>query len=1219
MAAPPTALQHRFVFGLNVSVSQNCQFIDDTNVVYVAGYNVVLYNVLDRKQRFLHSFSGPEEQCEGFTCLAICPSKRFLAVAEKGEKPLVHFFDLKTLRKRKTVTHENAIGKCEIVAMQFSQDNETLVALCGRPDWSMLAWRWQKARKVHEEKLAETGANEQLHHLSLNPMDTDTVIVAGARRLMGFRLSAENGVQPMRLNYTEMMSDEADITALTWLKHPPDHMVLGNSKGQLGLFQSGVFHCYLAVTLGGGGGSLGGSRHEEVGVSALTATTTGLVVGGTDASFVYLSRAGDGEIGKPSMFQVMQRWQVEGQQAPPIFLAPSPSQDALYAVFKDAQLLRVGIREPSAIRGEEMRPVVSSFHGPAPIRGLDVCVRKPLAVTASADRTIRLWDFQEHQQELCRVFSEEPGAVALHPSGHHLIAAFPDKLKLMNILMDDLRVFREIPMKMCKEVQFANGGHYFAAASASGVVSVFNFYTGERLVDLRGHSNKVKCVFWTEDDSILITCGQDGAVYQWDWEEGKRLGEFVQKAHSYNSALASQDAIFVSGSDLFLKELDPQELQVVKDLDTQVVLSQIALTRSEHLMLAATGVEGTPAMIRAYGFPVGAEFVEYPCLGGAATRLRLSYDDRLLIATDATGCIALMDVKDRQDRTKRSLASMHRDSMPWSEEVLVTRTDLEEKSTQMSELRNKVDELQLHSEYQQRLKDMAYTEKIKEVQEKFMQNVEQEKNKYELLREEKNDAELEFEERLKHMEDRHQHELQDEENTYQEQIMKEVEDYQQLVQERNEQQQRWEQQRATLISTHERYVHELTEDFEAKLEEDKQMRMQLDEELQETVKETREMKNQLEDDIDTEIEHLRDRYETQLNHERELTLRYKGENGIMKKKFTVLQKNIEDQKDEIKTRADKEEDLNVKIKGLESEIKAHKREIKTRDETIGDKEKRIYELKKKNQELEKFKFVLDYKIKELKRQIEPREAEIGTMKGQIKDMDGELEQYHRSNAQLDLLIGDMREKLDEMQHTIVQQRKRIGDYESTVRRFKGDLHKCVQFIQDPEKLKDSMQNLMGEHLQGDIAHDGIDTNVQHEYQRHQDFLERTFQALKDKYAMDTAAHEADTNGVMMANMALIREINTQREQNRTMKQALQTQLAARQRLRLIHGLGPEESRKSAVGGGPEAVRRAMEENKARIAHLREVLQSLESQLQSQQSRPTSREILPPVERNVPQV
>merc|ERR1711988_1417661 len=110
-------------------------------------------------------------------------------------------------------------------------------------------------------------------------------------------------------------------------------------------------------------------------------------------------------------------------------------------------------------------------------------------------------------------------------------------------------------------------------------------------------------------------------------------------------------------------------------------------------------------------------------------------DDRVLIATDETGCVVAFDVKDRSDtsvstKDLKSLSVVQRVGepiMPWSEEVLITRSDLEEKNTSMAENRAKVEELQLHNEYQLRLRDMSYSEKVKEIQEKFMQDVEQEK------------------------------------------------------------------------------------------------------------------------------------------------------------------------------------------------------------------------------------------------------------------------------------------------------------------------------------------------------------------------------------------------------------------------------------------------------------------------------------------------------------
>ena len=53
--------------------------------------------------------------------------------------------------------------------------------------------------------------------------------------------------------------------------------------------------------------------------------------------------------------------------------------------------------------------------------------------------------------------------------------------------------------------------------------------------------------------------------------------------------------------------------------------------------------------------------------------------------------------------------------LAFAEEILVTKSNLEEKISLMNDLRAKVEELTLHNEYQLRLKDMSYAEKIKEV------------------------------------------------------------------------------------------------------------------------------------------------------------------------------------------------------------------------------------------------------------------------------------------------------------------------------------------------------------------------------------------------------------------------------------------------------------------------------------------------------------------------
>ena len=269
--------------------------------------------------------------------------------------------------------------------------------------------------------------------------------------------------------------------------------------------------------------------------------------------------------------------------------------------------------------------------------------------------------------------------------------------------------------------------------------------------------------------------------------------------------------------------------------------------------------------------------------------------------------------------------------------------------------------------------------------------------------------------------------------------------------------------------------------------------------------------------------------------------------------------------------------------------------------------------------------MLDYKIKELKRQIEPRETEIANMKAQIKQMDRELEQYHKSNAQLDLMIGELRARLDAMQREILEQRKKICDSAAVIRRFKSELHECVQYIQSPERLRESLAALHRQHVQRELPRHELDVNVQHEYHRHREYLERSLLALKEQFAGDVSLHRAENMRVMQDNMALIREINKQREDNKALKQAVQAQLATQQRRTMkaaarARKLGSAMRSGSAggLGGGDddgEDPTARMDMNREQIAQLRAHIRELEGRVVATNGdgRPASGGMLPPMD------
>merc|ERR1711904_212431 len=277
----------------------------------------------------------------------------------------------------------------------------------------------------------------------------------------------------------------------------------------------------------------------------------------------------------------------------------------------------------------------------------------------------------------------------------------------------------------------------------------------------------------------------------------------------------------------------------------------------------------------------------------------------------------------------------------------------------------------------------------------------------------------------------------------------------------------------------------------------------------------------------------------------------------------------------------KQEWVDKLIKERELNLK----EIKERDKMIGDKEQRIYDLKKQNQELEKFKFVLDYKIKELKAQIDPKNDSIAKMKKTIQQMDEELEDFHKKNKQLQLDIQQLQSKQKLYQEAILRYRKKLTDGQTMIKRFKNDLYECVQYIQEPKLLHEKVTDLHKKYVPHGVKRQELDQDIQKEYQRQKEYLEKSVESLKRKLLKDSEVHRQDNMRVMQENVSLIREINELRKEISFLKHERQ-----QQRLHVTRKkTDDDEKKEQQLSQQVPAMQQEMEGNKAAIAELRKAL------------------------------
>lgn len=100
-----------------------------------------------------------------------------------------------------------------------------------------------------------------------------------------------------------------------------------------------------------------------------------------------------------------------------------------------------------------MELVFHSFHQ-AVIRGLDIASQKPLFISSSDDRSVRLWNYENNNIEQMKFYHEPVYAISIHPSGHQMAVAFSSKVCLMNILIDGFHTVKEFPIHASHGIKF---------------------------------------------------------------------------------------------------------------------------------------------------------------------------------------------------------------------------------------------------------------------------------------------------------------------------------------------------------------------------------------------------------------------------------------------------------------------------------------------------------------------------------------------------------------------------------------------------------------------------------------------------------------------------------------------------------------------------------------------------------------------------------------------
>ncbi|XP_066956728.1 echinoderm microtubule-associated protein-like 6 isoform X2 [Macrobrachium rosenbergii] len=461
---PVGSLKLEWVFGYNGHTARNNVKTNKLGhlVYYVAGVGVV-HDAGFRRQTFYTGHS------DDITSLAVDSKGEMAATGQVGKDAYITVWDAVTCEPV-SVMHDGHAGK--VSALAFSADGEYLASV-GGPEGKqeLMIWEWKKGRRI-AKNVAYQGRVEEVEW---EPGSATKLVTCGEKHVRFWKLRG-NVLQ----NNAGIFGGESPHDQLS-LSHMEDgRIITGTALGHLFVW---LRHKLVNVI----------RDVHPGGVLAIEVYPGGLLTGGKDGSIAMF----DKELNK-----------INTVPAPSlVYEVPGPIHSL--ATFGDKLIFGTEKNEIWMVttqpEGNLTAACIVQGHGLGEVWGLATHPSRPIAVTASDDQTVRLWNLEDHIPLTTTVLNDEARAVAFSPDGQQVSVGLK-KGTFLVLMEENLEEIHRITdrKEVRHDLKYSPCGAFLAVASNDNFVDIYAVESGyKRIQILSGASSFITHIDWSSNSDYM--------------------------------------------------------------------------------------------------------------------------------------------------------------------------------------------------------------------------------------------------------------------------------------------------------------------------------------------------------------------------------------------------------------------------------------------------------------------------------------------------------------------------------------------------------------------------------------------------------------------------------------------------------------------------------------------------------------------------------------------
>ncbi|KAL8586963.1 hypothetical protein ACOMHN_062374 [Nucella lapillus] len=144
-------------------------------------------------------------------------------------------------------------------------------------------------------------------------------------------------------------------------------------------------------------------------------------------------------------------------------------------------------------------------------------------ISASDDKTVRLWTLETCQEIQQLTFDSAPTSVTLSPNGNTIIVTYGQRIAFYSV--DTLAEIKKFEADASiNSASLHQSEKFFVAGGEDFKMYKFDYETGREIESFKGHFGPVHCVRFSPDGELYASGSEDGTLRLWQTTIGKTYG-----------------------------------------------------------------------------------------------------------------------------------------------------------------------------------------------------------------------------------------------------------------------------------------------------------------------------------------------------------------------------------------------------------------------------------------------------------------------------------------------------------------------------------------------------------------------------------------------------------------------------------------------------------------------------------------------------------------------